>query len=57
MEDLALTFRDSIKNTETNLRENFEYQLTTKINGLGEEIASDVNTIEGKIKDSTKELV
>lgn len=56
MEEMALTFRDTIKNCEQNLRENFEYQLTTKTNGLGEEIASDVNAIEGKIKDLTREL-
>ena len=56
MEDMALTFRDTVKNCEQNLRENFEYQLTTKTNGLGEEIASDVNTIEGKIKDLTREI-
>jgi hypothetical protein len=53
---MALTFRDTIKNCEQNLRENFEYQLTTKTNQLGEEIASDVNSIETKIKDHNREL-
>ena len=56
MEDLALTFRDTVQNCEQNLRENFDFQLTTKTNGLGEEIASDMNSIEGKIKDLTREI-
>ena len=53
---MSNSLRESISNTENSLKEDLSFQIVEKTNGLGEEVASDVNSIETRIKDLHLEI-
>ena len=53
---MANSLRQSISSTESQLKEDTQFQIVDRVNGLGEEIAADVNSIETRMKDLHMEI-
>ena len=56
LDEMSNSLRESISNTGNTLKEDLQFQIVEKTNGLGEEVAADVNSIETRIKDLHVEI-